>query len=147
MFRKPLPPPHPTISISITPTFTLTTTETPTPTKTNTTTLTVTPTDTLTIQPTATATPTILVTETPITPHTIGFIKFPIVHPVNEPNGVWVGELKRGQVVTVFEKVSKNDADWYRCEWEINGIKGQGWILARYIQIGPPPTPGVVVTP
>lgn len=90
-----------------------------------------------------TSTPTLTETAIPASQQLLdtGYIGVLLIHPQDKPNGKWVGELRKYQPVSVLQqKISSGDA-WYFCEWTINGVTQQGWILAQYITIGPTPTP------
>ncbi len=135
----PFPPP-----ITETATFTLRPTRTPPlPTLTATLTLTDTPTLTPTAQPTPTWTP---IASSPTPAFTLGYVNVSGVSPVDTieiPNGKVIARLPRNQVVKILERRTAFTIDYYLCEWEINGIIGQGWIPVEYIRTGSPPTTSI----
>jgi hypothetical protein len=85
-----------------------------------------------------TSTPTLTETAIPASQSflDIGYVNIPLMHPQDQPNGKWVGELKRFQSVTILRQRRVVGDQWYFCEWSINGTTQQGWILAQYITIG-----------
>lgn len=62
--------------------------------------------------------------------------------PLAKPNGDVLGiQLKPKQYVTILDRREINGFVWYDCRWEIDGEYGDGWILEKFIQFAPPPTP------
>ena len=95
----------------------------------------------------ATNTPTSKPTET-LTPTStiailgIGYINKGSVSAWDAPNGMLLIErLGLNEPLTILEKREATGFTWYRCQWDSNGMKRDGWILADYITLGPPPTP------
>lgn len=142
-FRQPisaafLPAPTPipplatrTTSPTLTQTLTLTVTSTTVPTNA--------PTPTPTVPPTETVT--ILSSATPA--FTLGYVAsssgVSAVDRIDVPNGRVVARLPKNQIVKILEKRTAFTIDYYLCEWEINGVTGQGWIPVEYIKTGNPP--------
>lgn len=114
--------------------------------------------------PTITASPmaafTATITDTPTVTATLG--PTPVVvlgygrlllnfFPVQEPNGRRIQQLidgkendlilPRKQLVTVVDSKFDVGGIWYKCIWKVNGVAGEGWILDKYIEFVPPPTP------
>jgi hypothetical protein len=90
---------------------------------------------------TSTVTPTKTLTLTPtLVILGIGYINRETVSVWREPNSGLIGTLSLNQSLMVLEKRDVGGSTWYRCTWEIDGVIGEGWILAEYIQLGPSPT-------
>lgn len=96
------------------------------------------------IVPSATPSPTPANTLTP-TPELVtlgnGYNALGQISAWDKPNGKFVDNLVLYQVVIILEKTNDHGDNWYRCTWISNGVTKEGWILAKYIEIGIPPTP------
>ncbi len=129
-----LPPP-----ITETGTFTPRPTQILPPTLTATPTLTAAPTFTPTLPSTTTWTP---IAFSPTPAFTFGYVAtssgVSAVDRIDIPNGRVIARLSRNQVVKILEKRTSFSIDYYLCEWEINGLTGQGWIPVKYILTGNP---------
>lgn|GEM_PF-1634270 len=118
----------PIVSLTLTTTLTPAFTETTRPTNTITTTRT--STETITLTPTLTATG--ISTQSFLD---VGYVNKLLIHYQDNPNGKWLGELHSPQSVTILRQQFVVGDQWFFCEWSINGITQQGWILAEYITI------------
>lgn len=103
--------------------------------------------DTITPIP-ATATPSLVITATiTSTPTPVlvtlgnGYISWGQVSTWDKPNGKFIMFVTHHQVVTILEKIEDHNESWYRCSWEVDSNLIEGWILAKYVQIGQLPTP------
>ncbi len=121
-----------TLSPTLTPSITLALPATKTPIPSKTVTPTIANTETIAPTSTVTNTPTAILLDN-------GYINVLLIHPQDQPNGRWIGELTRFQVVTILEQKVVSGDQWYFVQWEVNGVTQEGWVLARFITIGSPP--------
>jgi len=70
-----------------------------------------------------------------LTPQGSGYININTMHPQDQPNGKWVGELRRNQFVSIYNSLIINGDMWYFCTWDPDG---EGWILSQYVVLGTP---------
>jgi serine/threonine protein kinase len=87
-------------------------------------------------------------TPTPVLPDitdmTYGELIPEIYRPVDDSNQTIQGVvLEKNQSLKILSAKYYNGALWYKCEWEVNGVKDEGWILADKIKIVQAPTPTV----
>ncbi|MCC6297985.1 MAG: hypothetical protein IT314_01715 [Anaerolineales bacterium] len=71
----------------------------------------------------------------------IGYINLDFVTAWETPEGGIVARLGLYQPVTIIDKQDFGQLTYLKCSWEIDGIVSEGWILARYIELGAPPSP------
>lgn len=92
-------------------------------------------TPTLTLTPTLTPTPT-------ITPLAYGKLEAYFFKPYDEPNKNVLTDVavERNQFLTILAEEVNGGVLWYKCEWEVDGVAYQGWILADRIKTIPAPT-------
>jgi hypothetical protein len=84
-----------------------------------------------------TVTPTITLEPTPtIIPLAYGKLLATYFTPYDEPdNNMLTTMLRRNQFLVILSTKESHGALWYECVWEIEGISGRGWILAKNIKI------------
>ena len=92
---------------------------------------------------TATVTPTIeAITSTPDTAIlATGYINLDYVTVWESPSGGIAGKVGLYQAITILEKKELGQLTYFRCTWVTDGVQYKGWILARYVEFGPVPTP------
>ena len=95
-----------------------------------------------TITPTVTVTNTIEPSPTATIVLNYGILNVSFFFPVDKPNGRRIGAvIEIDQLVTIVEERIDREQIWYKCVWEANGVRGEGWIFGENIQFVPPPTP------
>jgi tetratricopeptide (TPR) repeat protein len=93
--------------------------------------------DRIKIIPAPTAIPTSFVLE-----NIYGVLGVTSYKPYNEPNRILQDVvLKENQPLKILRGQEFDGALWYECEWEIDGVVSNGWILNGKITIVQPPTP------
>ncbi|MBL8015558.1 MAG: hypothetical protein JNK26_05230 [Candidatus Doudnabacteria bacterium] len=101
------------------------------------------PSATITVTDSPTITPTETLTPAPTTIPVLGYGKIrEYTFPLQKPNGDLVGvQLGPNQYLTILEREEISELIWYKCRWELKNNTGEGWLLEKYIQFAPPPTP------
>lgn len=70
-----------------------------------------------------------------------GILTVSFFYPVETPNGKRIEPALQGeQFLTIIGSQIDRGELWYQCMWEANGVRGEGWILGRFIQFSPAPT-------
>ncbi len=98
---------------------------------------------TLRVLPSLTATETLMPTPSAIP--VLGYGKLTeYTYPFEKPGGNPLSLLlSPKQFVTIMDRQEIKGFVWYKCKWVIsnNAIEGEGWLLEKYIQFAPAPSP------